>query len=267
MISVWWDWYSLHPQAYYAKPREKSGFITFKSLPNKTLFVSVLIKSVYNSLLLSPLLKNRDSVKYLVHYETNIFKNVFKVSSSAHTLFSVLWSISQKFSCLTVRNVKEDKWCCGSQTGLGPFPFHLIVLIMSLFEGQELQRLPLVIVNDMNHKNRIQRHIPTKIPIIFLWMWVYLIYQFRHTHTDTNSLCNAEPSQPEGIQDLWMIIFRYWFVLVICDPTFAREQLIYSRRQIKMLGSLLHSLWPVNRMWDLLACRSLRKVTEDHKVI
>lgn len=125
--------------------------------------------------------------------------------SSAHTLFSVLWSISQKCSCLTARNVKEDKWYCGSQTGLAPFPFHLIVLIMSLFEGQELRRLPLVIVNDMNHKNRIQMHIPTQIPIIFLWLCVSLIYQFRHTHTDMDT----EPSQPEGIQDLWMTSFRY----------------------------------------------------------
>lgn len=159
--------------------------------------------------------------------------------------------------------MKEDKWYCGSQTGLAPFPFHLIVLIMSLFEGQELRRLPLVIVNDMNHKNIIQMHIPTQIPIIFLWLCVSLIYQFRHTHTDTDT----EPSQQEGIQDLWMTSFRYLVCLVICDPALAREQLIYSRRQIKMLGSLLHSLWPVNWMWDLLACRSLRKVTEDHKVI
>lgn len=101
-----------------------------------------------------------------------------------------------------------------------------------------------------------------------LWVCVSLLYQFRHTQTDTDRLCSAKPSQPEGIQDLLMtkVTLGIWFVLVICDPAFARKLLIYSRRQIKTLGSLLHNLWPVNRMWNLLACRSLRKVIEDHKV-
>ncbi len=143
-----------------------------------------------------------------------------------------------------------------------PFPIHLTVLIRSLFEGQELRRLPLVIVNYMRHKNRIQMHIPTQRPIILLWLCVSLIYQFRHTHTDTKNQANHTEFRIYGWQALGIS-----FVLAICDPALAREPLIYSRRQIKMLGALLHSLWPVNRMWDLLACRSLRKVTEDHKVI
>lgn len=54
-------------------------------------------------------------------------------------------------------------------------------------------------------------------------------------HTDTDSPCSAEPSQWTGAQELWMtkVTLGIWFVLLICDPAFARREKLIQQEADK----------------------------------